>query len=159
QGDPVTCLATNSKAQLVIGLTQREDNDWASLMSFTRRSNEGFVLRENRSVRFSGDAWLSPVVTMDGHHVAMWTGEIIQVLSGSALVPAGHWEPLTGLADINLVAGFLLASEEQEKSRPGILLLGAGFACYLADFWVKGPSASLIRLGWTAGIPPGSTLV
>jgi hypothetical protein len=150
-------LATNLKAQLVIGLTQKDEDLTARLMSFARRPNDGFVLRETRSVLASGGAWLSPVITHHGHHVALWTGEEIQLLSGAALVPITHWEPQSVVTDIPFVAGLLLASQDQETTKMAMLLLGAGNACYLKDFSTD--FIHLPRLGWTPSVSEGSTLV
>ncbi|HEV2950089.1 MAG TPA: hypothetical protein VGX70_22110 [Gemmataceae bacterium] len=161
RGEPVICLATNPKAQMVVGLSGKEKGDTARLMSFARRPNGGFVLRESRSVAVSGRPWLSPVVTHNGHHVAMSTGEVIQLLSGVSLVPLGRIEIFSKaheLYDVSFEAGLLLPRLENI----GILLLGGGFggfACPIKDFQDSGKGyRPFIRVGWTPSVPKKSSL-
>jgi tetratricopeptide (TPR) repeat protein len=162
RGDPVICLATDPKAELVVGLSGKKSADSIRLMSFVKRPNGGFVLRETRSVPTSGRPWLSPVVTHNGHHhVAMSDGEIIQLLSGASLAPLGRVEVFPKVHeryDVSLEAGLLLPRLENI----GILLLGGGyggFACPIKDFHDSGKRyRPFIRLGWTPGVPEKSSL-
>jgi hypothetical protein len=159
-GEPVTCLATNPKAQLLVGLSKQRGEDTARIMSFVRRGN-GFELRETRSVPIFGRAWLSPVVTHNGHHVAICDGQVIQLLSGASLVPLGHIEIFSKeheCYDVSLEAGVLLPRPDNV----GLLLLGGrhgGFACPIKDFRDLGKRhRHFIRLGWTPSTPQGSSL-
>jgi tetratricopeptide (TPR) repeat protein len=159
-GEPVTCLATNPKAQLLVGLSKQRGEDAARIMSFVRKGN-GFELRETRSFSVAGRPWLSPVVTHNGHHVAMCDGQVIQLLSGASLVPLGHIEIFSKeheCYDVSLEAGVLLPRPDNV----GLLLLGGrhgGFACPIKDFQDSGKRhRHFIRLGWTPSTPQGSSL-
>ncbi len=162
RGDPITCLATNAKAQLVVALSQKDDSKTARLMSFAQRPNSGYVLRESRSIPVSGRAWLSSVLTHKGHHVAVSTGEVVQLLSGAALVPMDHMAFHAAPSDVYTefsyppyVVGLLLP----RLMEIGALLLGGGFAWPLNKLQDDGSRAHrILRLGWTPGIPEGSSL-
>jgi hypothetical protein len=155
-GDPVTGLATNPNAKMVVALSQKEGDTAARIMSFANKPNGGCVLGESRSIPVADRAWLTPLVTYNSHHLAMSSGEVIQLFSGPSLVPFGHWEASTDMEDIPIAAGLLLP----RLMGIGALFLGGGYAFHIVDFHEPDENPRCpVRLGWTPSVPVGSSLI
>jgi tetratricopeptide (TPR) repeat protein len=155
--DPVISLAASADGRLIFAV-------WASghMASFARRETATYGCVESRHMVPPNIGWLTPLVVDEEQSqvwqslLGLWNGDELQFLRSALLIPAGSLPMDHPVCAALLVPGFARRMGG-EPTTIALFAFGGGALSYYMNCLHK--RCRTKTLGWTPGLPQGSSLM